>query len=184
MFLFFCFCSSSRCFLESPSAPPRLLPVVCDRSTIETDRRPAAPQRQRCSDSSFRSYRRVAVVRHWERMLDTRSVEVQLLPQSVRRLACERCNDQAIRRSLSAVRCAQTHNSGLGAQRTTENGQRSFQRCGNSVSGLFGEPFTRISKYSMGAPWGPAPIVAMRCPAATASPSRIATDCVWPYALR
>ena len=28
VFLFFCFCSSSRCFLESPSALPRLLPVT------------------------------------------------------------------------------------------------------------------------------------------------------------
>lgn len=48
---------------------------------------------------------------------------------------------------------------------------------GNSRSGLWGTPLIRISKYSMGVPCGPLPMVATGWPARTLSPSR--TPMVW-----
>ena len=63
-------------------------------------------------------------------------------------------------------------------------GNETVYRCGSNASGLLGVPLTRISKYNNGEPCGPLPMVAMRWPAATASPSSTVTDCRWPYALR
>ena len=60
--------------------------------------------------------------------------------------------------------------------RATLRGEFLSQRCGNKLSGFPGVPLIRISKYSCGEPCGPLPIVAMRCPAVTASPSWINTE--------
>ena len=108
----------------------------------------------------------VAMRRHWARMLDTRWCIAQLLFSSA-----SAGNLRARLILLSKVADA------------LSTGAR-YGLAGRNVSGFPGVPLMRISKYSIASPFGPAPIVAIRCPATTASPSWTATDCVCPYALR
>jgi hypothetical protein len=207
VFLFFWFCSSWRCFLESPSALASsddhpltsrlhlarsscdeiesILIVRSDRSVGSPRLRPDLHRDDKASGHPIfiGMTRPGAFLRTYRHTLYDPAQMLDARWTVTQLLGAHACPGGRLQASSHFGNV--TRRSALRLSARTHSHRipgrfADYERCGSNSSGFPGMPLRRISKYSSGAPCGPLPMAATGWPALTASPSPTVTDCMWP----